>query len=69
MLTPEKGARTQIWLASSPDVEGVSGQVLRQVQASSKPAARALDEATQQRLWDVTARLLGLGNAAETHAP
>jgi len=68
MLTPEKGARTQIWLASSPDVEGVTGKYFAKCK-ERKPAPRALDEATQHRLWDVTAGLVGLGNAAETHAP
>jgi len=74
MLTPEKGARTQIWLASSPDVEGVTGKYFAKCR-EKKPSARALDEATQRRLWDVTAQLVGLsplsapaagGNAAET---
>jgi len=68
MLTPEKGARTQIWLASSPDVEGVTGKYFAKCR-EKKPAPRALDEATQRRLWDVTASLVGLGNTAETHAP
>ena len=68
MLTPEKGARTQIWLASSPDVEGVTGKYFAKSR-EKKPSPRALDEATQRRLWDVTASLVGLGNTAETHAP
>ena len=75
MLTPEKGARTQIWLASSPDVEGVTGKYFAKCR-EKKPSARALDEATQRRLWDATAQLVGLaplsppaahGNNAETH--
>ncbi|HEY1587670.1 MAG TPA: SDR family oxidoreductase [Polyangia bacterium] len=67
MLTPEKGARTQIWLASSPDVAGVSGKYFAKCR-EKKPSPRALDEATQKRLWDVTAQLVGLGagNVAET---
>jgi NAD(P)-dependent dehydrogenase (short-subunit alcohol dehydrogenase family) len=64
MLTPEKGARTQIWLASSPDVEGVTGKYFAKCR-EKKPSARALDEATQRRLWDATAQLVGLGNPAE----
>jgi NAD(P)-dependent dehydrogenase (short-subunit alcohol dehydrogenase family) len=75
MLTPQKGARTQIWLASSPDVEGITGKYFAKCR-EKKPSARALDEATQRRLWDATAQLVGLaplspsapapGNAAET---
>ena len=67
MLTPEKGARTQIWLASSPEVDGVTGKYFAKCR-EKKPSARALDVATQTRLWDVTAALVGLGNATETHA-
>ncbi|HEX6838617.1 MAG TPA: short-chain dehydrogenase, partial [Polyangia bacterium] len=67
MLTTEKGARTQIWLASSPDVEGVTGKYFAKCR-EKKPSARSLDVETQERLWDVTATLVGLGNAAETHA-
>jgi len=67
MLTPEKGARTQIWLASSPEVAGVSGKYFAKCR-EKRPSPRALDEVTQKRLWDVTAGLVGLdgGNAAET---
>ena len=64
MLTPEKGARTQIWLASSPEVEGVTGKYFAKCR-EKKPAPRALDEETQHRLWDVTAKLVGLGNSSE----
>ena len=63
MLTPQKGARTQIWLASSPEVEGVTGKYFAK-RKEKKPSPRALDEATQKRLWDVTTALVG--NAAET---
>lgn len=68
MLTPEKGARTQIWLASSPDVAGVTGKYFAKCR-EKRPSRRALDEATQRRLWDATASLVGLGNSAETRAP
>lgn len=58
-ITPEAGADTIIYLASSPDVEGVTGRYFekRQVKASS-PAS--LDQGTQKRLWDVSAKLVGL---------
>jgi NAD(P)-dependent dehydrogenase (short-subunit alcohol dehydrogenase family) len=65
MLTPEKGARTQIWLASSPEVQGVTGKYFAKCK-EKRPSARALDEATQKRLWDATATLLG--NPAETRS-
>jgi NAD(P)-dependent dehydrogenase (short-subunit alcohol dehydrogenase family) len=58
-ITPEAGADTIIYLASSADVEGVTGQYFekRKVKASS---AASLDQATQKRLWDVSAKLVGL---------
>ena len=40
-LSPAKGARTSVYLASSPEVEGVSGRVLRQVQAEAAAALGA----------------------------
>jgi NAD(P)-dependent dehydrogenase (short-subunit alcohol dehydrogenase family) len=53
LLTPEKGALTSIYLASSPEVADVSGGYF----AKSKPAkssARSLDVAAQERLWTVS---------------
>jgi NAD(P)-dependent dehydrogenase (short-subunit alcohol dehydrogenase family) len=59
MLTPEKGAETSIYLASSPQVENVSGKyfVKKQEKQSSK---QSHDEATGRRLWEVSAQLTGL---------
>ena len=57
--TPEKGARTSVQLASSPDVEGVSGEYF----VSGKPAQPdllALDQTLARALWDESAKLVGL---------
>jgi NAD(P)-dependent dehydrogenase (short-subunit alcohol dehydrogenase family) len=67
MLTPEKGARTQIWLASSPEVAGVTGKYFAKCR-EKRPSARALDEATQKRLWEVTETLVNAGSAAGTRS-
>jgi NAD(P)-dependent dehydrogenase (short-subunit alcohol dehydrogenase family) len=63
-ITPEEGAATILYLASSPDVEGVTGKywVKRRPTASS-PAS--YDESAQRRLWDVSARLTGLAAPAQ----
>ncbi len=55
-ISPEKGADTSIYLASSPDVAGVSGKyfVKRTVRQPSK-AAQDVDAA--RRLWDVSEQL------------
>ena len=60
MKSPEQAARTPIYLASAPEVEGVTGQFF----AKSKPrksAKRSYDEADARRLWDVSAELVGRG--------
>lgn len=59
LLTPEQGAQTQIYLASSPEVEGISGQYF----ARKKPVNSAkisYDTAVAQRLWQLSAELTGL---------
>lgn len=57
-LTPEQGAETQIWLASSPDVEGVTGKYfVRKREAKSSPETH--DAQVAKRLWDVSAQMVG----------
>jgi len=56
MLSPEKGADTMIYLASSPEVEGVSGQYFDR-RKSVQSAAYAYDEAAQERLWQVSEQI------------
>ena len=58
-LTPEEGADTLIYLASSPDVEGVTGKyfVEREVIASSP---LSYDEQVAARLWEVSEQLTRL---------
>jgi retinol dehydrogenase-12 len=58
-LTPEEGARTSIYLASSPDVVGVSGKYFTKERAvQSDPAS--YDEQTARQLWDVSLELTHL---------
>src|SRR5438552_9469732 len=59
LKTPAQGAETSIYLASSPDVEGVTGQFF----ANRKPKTAnklAYDTDTTTRLWQVSADLVGL---------
>jgi retinol dehydrogenase 12 len=55
LITPEIGAATSIYLASSPDVADVSGKYFAKCAAvaSSKLSG---DVALQERLWEVSAR-------------
>lgn len=56
---PETGARTLIYLASSPEVEGVSGRFFfRQRARRTKPVT--LDPEVAARLWQISAHLVGL---------
>jgi NAD(P)-dependent dehydrogenase (short-subunit alcohol dehydrogenase family) len=56
---PERGAETSIYLAASPEVEGISGgYFVNRQESRSSPAS--YDEATARKLWDASARLTGL---------
>ena len=62
MKGPERGAETSIYLASSPDIEGVSGRYF----AGSRPksSSRAsYDTAIAARLWQRSADLVGMATA------
>jgi retinol dehydrogenase 14 len=62
LKTPAQGAKTSIYLASSPNVDGVTGQFF----ANSKPKTAnkvAYDADMTARLWDVSADLVGMVSA------
>lgn len=56
MLSPEAGARTIVYAATSPDLEGRTGLYLEKNQPR-RPADLALDDALAERLWIESARL------------
>lgn len=58
-ISAEEGADTIIYLASSPEVEGVTGRYWEKRRPiRSSPAS--YDEGAQKRLWDVSAQMTGL---------
>jgi retinol dehydrogenase-12 len=57
--TPEKGAATAVFLASSPEVADTSGRYFVDCRPK-KTSDRSYDTAVAARLWDVSARLTGL---------
>jgi NAD(P)-dependent dehydrogenase (short-subunit alcohol dehydrogenase family) len=68
MLTPEQGAETVVYLASSPEVEGVSGRYFHRCrEVRSSDASR--DEAAAARLWQVSEELTGLRRAGGPAGP
>jgi NAD(P)-dependent dehydrogenase (short-subunit alcohol dehydrogenase family) len=63
MRSPEQGADTLIWLASSPEVEGVSGKYFsdrKEIEAKDI----AYDPDARRRLWEISEDLTGLKVAA-----
>jgi retinol dehydrogenase 14 len=59
----EKGAETSLYLAASPEVEGLTGRYfVGQRETRSSPAS--YDGGLQQRLWEESARLTALATAS-----
>jgi NAD(P)-dependent dehydrogenase (short-subunit alcohol dehydrogenase family) len=58
LKTPEEGARTSLYLASSPEVEGVSGRYYAKCRERT-PAAHARDPELARRLWERSEELTG----------
>ncbi len=63
LKSPEQGAATSVYLASSPDVSGVTGAYFadRRPKRSSKAS---YDRALAGRLWEASAELTGVSDVA-----
>ena len=59
MRSPARGADTAVYLASSPDAEGLSGQYFADRKVK-KSRDSSYDTAITGRLWQVSADLVGL---------
>lgn len=57
--TPEKGAETALYVATSPEVEGVTGQFFGKKKAKPFPPGSE-DAAARAKLWELSAKLVGL---------
>jgi NAD(P)-dependent dehydrogenase (short-subunit alcohol dehydrogenase family) len=64
-IKAELGAARVVQLATSPELEGVTGKYFEDG-APVLPAPLARDEALARRLWDTSARMVGLGTAPAT---
>ena len=60
-ISNERGARTSVYLACSPDVAGITGKYFARCRPRRSSRA-SRDEAAAARLWDVSATLTGLHN-------
>jgi NAD(P)-dependent dehydrogenase (short-subunit alcohol dehydrogenase family) len=58
-LSPEKGARTSVYLATSPEVAQVSGKYFAKCKPKS-PKSWAQDADAAGKLWDISEELVGL---------
>lgn len=58
-ISPEEGAETSIYLAMSPEVEGVTAQYFVKKKAVQSSEA-SYDEDAARRLWEVSAEMVGL---------
>lgn len=57
--TPDGGAATTLHVATSPELDGVSGRYFASCR-EAKPSAAGRDGAAARRLWDLSTQLTGL---------
>jgi NAD(P)-dependent dehydrogenase (short-subunit alcohol dehydrogenase family) len=61
-LSPQKGARTSVYVASSPDVAEITGQYFVKCKVK-RPRKQARDAAGARRLWEVSEALVAPAGA------
>jgi hypothetical protein len=75
MKSPAQGAATSVFLATSPQVEGIGGRyfedcheaaVVDQLAGLAGVLPHALDPDDARRLWDVSEQLIAEARAART---
>jgi NAD(P)-dependent dehydrogenase (short-subunit alcohol dehydrogenase family) len=64
-LSPEKGARTAVYLASAPEVADVSGEYFVKA-APARSSEVSYDVAAQERLWTLSEQVTGLAAPERT---
>ena len=61
LITPEKGARTSLHVATAPEVAGVNGRYFARCRpVASSPLSR--DQALQEKVWALSRRQVGIVN-------
>ena len=60
VMTTEKAARSSVYRASSPEVEGVSGGYFEPPNKRVKSSKVSYDKAAQKRVWEISAGLAKL---------
>ncbi len=59
-ISVEEGAKCSIYLASSPDVQGVSGKYFNYDTKEKRSAEESYDRNVARRLWDVSEELVAI---------
>jgi NAD(P)-dependent dehydrogenase (short-subunit alcohol dehydrogenase family) len=57
---PQHGARTPVYLATSPDVENVSGKYFENC-IPKRSSSLSYDRKLQEKLWEISEKLTGVG--------
>jgi NAD(P)-dependent dehydrogenase (short-subunit alcohol dehydrogenase family) len=65
--SPERGARSLVWLATSPEGGRLTGEYIEDEKVA-KPSDTARDPALARRLWERSAQLAGLPASADADA-
>jgi retinol dehydrogenase-14 len=67
-ISAEAGSAALVQLAASPDLEGITGQYFENRRPVA-PSPLAQDEALERRLWEVSAKLVGLERGESLNRP
>lgn len=59
LRSPEEGARTAVYLACAPEVEGIQGKCFADCQ-EIKLFSKATDEDVARKLWDISEVMVGI---------
>jgi len=60
LSTPTKGTKTSLYVATSPEIEGIGGKYFEKCR-EAESSAESHDEAVAERLWSVSAAMTGCG--------
>lgn len=60
LMSPERGAKTILYLARAPEVEGVTGKYFDDDTSERRSSRASYDVEAQRRLWDLSERMTGV---------
>jgi NAD(P)-dependent dehydrogenase (short-subunit alcohol dehydrogenase family) len=63
LRSPERGARSLVWLALSDQAAGLTGEYVVDEKVT-EPSAQAQDDSLAEALWEQSAQLVGLASSA-----